>query len=48
MAGEVTFQSVDFRFAEGAPLVVANVNFQILQELLLELLVGVVVEKARL
>ena len=29
VAGEVTFQSVDFRFAEGAPLVVKNVSFQI-------------------
>ena len=30
VAGEVTFQSVDFRFAEGTPLVVQNVNFQVL------------------
>ena len=29
VAGEVTFQSVDFRFAEGAPLVVENVSFQV-------------------
>ena len=29
VAGEVTFQSVDFRFAEGAPLVVKNVSFQV-------------------
>ena len=29
VAGEVTFQSVDFRFAEGTPLVVQNVNFQV-------------------
>ena len=29
VAGEVTFQSVDFRFNEGAPLVVQNVNFQV-------------------
>ena len=28
VAGEVTFQSVDFRFAEGSPLVVQNVSFQ--------------------
>ncbi len=29
VAGEVTFQSVDFRFAEGSPLVVQNVSFQV-------------------
>ena len=29
VAGEVTFQSVDFRFAEGTPLVVKNVSFQV-------------------
>ncbi len=29
VAGEVTFQSVDFRFAEGTSLVVKNVSFQI-------------------
>ena len=29
VAGEVTFQSVDFRFGEGAPLVVRNVSFQV-------------------
>ena len=29
VAGEVTFQAVDFRFYEGAPLVVQNVNFQV-------------------
>ena len=29
VAGEVTFQSVDFRFAEGTPLVVQNVDFQV-------------------
>ena len=29
VAGEVTFQSVDFRFAEGSALVVQNVSFQV-------------------
>ena len=29
VAGEVTFQAVDFRFGEGAPLVVKNVSFQV-------------------
>ena len=29
VAGEVTFQSVDFRFAEATPLVVKNVSFQV-------------------
>ena len=29
VAGEVTFQSVDFRFSESAPLVVKNVSFQV-------------------
>ena len=29
VAGEVSFQSVDFRFAEGTPLVVKNVSFQV-------------------
>ena len=29
VAGEVTFQTVDFRFAEGSPLVVKNVSFQV-------------------
>ena len=29
VAGEVTFQSVDFRFAEATPLVVQNVSFQV-------------------
>ena len=29
VAGEVTFQSVDFRFGEGTSLVVQNVNFQV-------------------
>jgi ATP-binding cassette subfamily B protein len=29
VAGEVTFQSVDFRFNEGSSLVVSNVNFQV-------------------
>ena len=29
VAGEVTFQAVDFRFAEAAPLVVQNVSFQV-------------------
>jgi subfamily B ATP-binding cassette protein HlyB/CyaB len=29
VAGEVTFQDVDFRFSEGAPLVVKRVNFQV-------------------
>ena len=29
VAGEVTFQSVDFRFGEGTPLVVENVSFQV-------------------
>ena len=29
VAGEVTFQSVDFRFAESTPLVVKDVSFQV-------------------
>ena len=29
VAGEVTFQSVDFRFADGTPLVAKNVSFQV-------------------
>jgi ATP-binding cassette subfamily B protein len=29
VAGEVIFQAVDFRFGEGAPLVVRNVSFQV-------------------
>jgi ATP-binding cassette subfamily B protein len=29
VAGEVVFQAVDFRFGEGAPLVVRNVSFQV-------------------
>jgi len=29
VAGEVTFQGVDFRFVEGGPLVVKNVSFQV-------------------
>ena len=29
VAGEVAFQSVDFRFAEGSPLVVQNVSFMV-------------------
>ena len=29
VAGEVTFQSVDFRFGEGTPLVVKNVSFEV-------------------
>ena len=29
VSGEVTFQSVDFRFTEGSPLVVKNVSFQV-------------------
>ncbi|TCD58128.1 peptidase domain-containing ABC transporter [Synechococcus sp. BS55D] len=29
VAGEVSFQAVDFRFGEGAPLVVKNVSFQV-------------------
>ena len=29
VAGEVTFQAVDFRFGEGTPLVVKNVSFQV-------------------
>lgn len=29
VAGEVTFQGVDFRFGEGVPLVVKNVSFQV-------------------
>ena len=29
VAGEVIFQGIDFRFAEGAPQVVKNVSFQV-------------------
>ena len=48
VAGEVTFQSVDFRFAEGSPLVVQNVSFRFLQEPSLGSLAEAEVAKARL